>query len=267
MPVIEIRDLSVVYVHARSRADVEAIRGIDLAVSPGEFVAIVGPSGCGKTTVLNAIAGLVTPTSGTVLVGGHTVRAPGPDRAVVFQEYGLLPWRTVWDNIRFGFEMQPRGLHQDPARVIQATIDLVGLSGFEKAYPRELSGGMRQRVGLARALVAEPKVLLMDEPFAAIDAMTRELMQDELERILSVGAKTVVFITHSIDEAIRLADRVAVMTARPGQLKALVPVVLPRPRWQYDVKAYPEFLRCREQVWALLRDEVSAQARDGVGAR
>ncbi len=266
MSLIQLQDLSVAYIHARTQSEVVAVRDLSLSVEHGEFVAIVGPSGCGKTTVLNAIAGLVKPTSGAVLIGGAAVVGPGPDRAVVFQDYALLPWRTVWDNVRFGFEMQPGLRHRDPDRVTQATIDLVALTGFEKAYPRELSGGMRQRVGLARALVAEPRVLLMDEPFAAIDAMTRELMQDELERILSRSVKTVVFITHSIDEAIRLGDRIVVSTARPGRIKAVVPVSLPRPRWQYDVKAHPEFIRCREHVWGLLRDEVSLQARDGAGA-
>ncbi len=265
MPKIQVQNLTVAYVHTRTGAEVLAVDGVSLGVDAGEFVAVVGPSGCGKTTILNVIAGLVKPTGGTVLTDGNGVRGPGPDRAVVFQDYALLPWRTVWDNVRFGFEMQRGQQHRDPARVTQDAIDLVALTGFEKAYPRELSGGMRQRVGLARALVASPQVLLMDEPFAAIDAMTRELMQDELERILSRETRTVVFITHSIDEAIRLGDRIVVMTARPGRIKALVPISLPRPRWKYDVKAQQEFIRCREQVWALLRDEVSVQARDREG--
>jgi NitT/TauT family transport system ATP-binding protein len=258
--VIEIRDLTVAYPQARTTNRLVALWQVNLSVRDGEFLTVVGPSGCGKTTLLNAVAGLVPATSGSVLVDGQAVRGPGPERAVVFQEYALLPWRTVWDNIRFGLEMQPR-LRDGADDRIRDAIKLVGLSGFERAYPRELSGGMRQRVGLARALVAEPKILLMDEPFAAVDAMTREVMQGELERIVSATGRTVIFITHSIDEAILLGDRVVVATTRPGRIKEIVTVDLPRPRGATDTKADPAFLRTREHVWDLLRDEAVIHAR------
>jgi NitT/TauT family transport system ATP-binding protein len=258
--VIEIRDLTVAYPQARTTNRLVALWQVNLSVGDGEFVTVVGPSGCGKTTLLNAVAGLVPPTSGEVLVDGKRVTEPGPERAVVFQEYALLPWRSVWDNIRFGLEMQPR-LRASADQRIRDAIDLVGLHGFERAYPRELSGGMRQRVGLARALVAEPKILLMDEPFAAVDAMTREVMQGELERIVAATGRTVVFITHSIDEAILLGDRVVVATTRPGRIKEIVPIELARPRGESDVKADPVFLRTREHIWELLREEALIHAR------
>jgi len=265
MSVIEIRELTVAYPQARSTNRLVALWQVDLSLEDGEFVTVVGPSGCGKTTLLNAVAGLLPPTSGSVLVDGEPVAGPGPERAVVFQEYALLPWRSVWDNIRFGLEMQPK-LRADSKRRIRETIELVGLEGFESAYPHELSGGMRQRVGLARALVADPKILLMDEPFAAVDAMTREVMQGELERIVAQTGKTVIFITHSIDEAILLGDRVVVATTRPGRVKEIVPIELSRPRWEYDVKAEPEFIRVREYVWELLKDEAFIHAHGDGGS-
>ena len=260
---IEIRDLSVVYWHSRAKSDLVALSQVNLDVDDGEFLLVVGPSGCGKTTLINVIAGLVKPTAGTVLVDGLPVTGPGPDRAMVFQEYALLPWRTVWDNVHFGLEMQPT-LSRGAKDRIHEAIKLVGLAGFEKAYPRELSGGMRQRVGLARALVAEPKILLMDEPFAAVDAMTRDVMQGELEKIIAQTGKTVIFITHSIDEAIRLGDRVVVATTRPGRIKEIVPINLPKPRWKYDAKAQPEFILKRELVWDLLMSEAQVHAHGGV---
>jgi NitT/TauT family transport system ATP-binding protein len=257
---IEIRDLTVAYPQARTTNRLVALWEVNLSVRDGEFVTVVGPSGCGKTTLLNAVAGLLKPTSGVVTVDGRPVAGPGPERAVVFQEYALLPWRTVWDNIKFGLEMQ-HAFRSTADRRIREAIELVSLTGFERAYPRELSGGMRQRVGLARALVAEPKILLMDEPFAAVDAMTREVMQGELERIVSASGKTVIFITHSIDEAIILGDRVVVATTRPGRIKQIVEVDLRRPRGSYDVKADPQFIALRERVWGLLKDEALVHAR------
>src|SRR5687768_17465078 len=180
---IRVDEVTVAYPQTRSDRRLIALWQVSLDIAPGEFVTVVGPSGCGKTTLLNCIAGLVRPTEGRVLVDDEVVTGPGPDRAVVFQDYALLPWRTVWENVHFGIEGRRR---QDGAddRIADA-LTLVGLSGFEKAYPRELSGGMRQRAGLARALVADPKALLLDEPFAAVDAMTREVMQGELERIVA----------------------------------------------------------------------------------
>jgi len=261
---IQIRELTVAYPRARAETRLVALWKLSLDVRDGEFITVVGPSGCGKTTLLNSVAGLVKPTFGEVLVDGQAVTGPGPDRAVVFQEYGLLPWRTVWDNVRFGLEMQAH-LQAGATDRIGEAIKLVGLSGFEKAYPRELSGGMRQRVGLARALVAEPKILLMDEPFAAVDAMTRDVMQGELERIVAATGKTVIFITHSIDEAILLGDRIVVATTRPGRIKEIVPVDIPRPRWQTDTKAHPEFIRLRDHLWDLLSKEAVQHAHGDDG--
>ena len=252
---IRIEDLTVAYPRARSEQPLVALWRVRLQIDVGEFITVVGPSGCGKTTLLNAVAGLIQPTEGRILVDGRAVSGPSPERAVVFQDYALFPWRTAWDNIRFGLEEQPH-LRRGADERIRAAIELVGLGGFEKAYPRELSGGMRQRVGLARALVAEPKILLMDEPFAAVDAMTREVMQGELERIVAESGKTAVLITHSIDEAVLLGDRVVVATTRPGRVKAILPVPLPRPRSDHDVKGDPIFIRIREQIWDLLHTDV-----------
>ncbi len=266
MSLIQVQEITVSYPRARSDRQLIALWRLSLDIADGEFVTVVGPSGCGKTTLLNTIAGLVRPAEGRVLVDGELVSKPGPDRAVVFQDYALLPWRTVWDNVRYGLEEQPH-LRTNADSRIEAAIRLVSLNGFERSYPRELSGGMRQRVGLARAIVAEPKVLLLDEPFAAVDAMTRELMQDELGRIVARAGKTTMLITHSIDEAVRLGDRVVVATTRPGRIKAILPVNLARPRWEYDVKAHRDYIDLREQVWDLLRTEAVEHARgadDGV---
>jgi NitT/TauT family transport system ATP-binding protein len=252
---IQIEDLTVAYPRAQSEQPLVALWRVGLEVSEGEFITVVGPSGCGKTTLLNAIAGLIQPTEGRILVDGRPVQGPSPERAVVFQDYALFPWRTAWDNVKFGLEEQPNLRHGAEDR-IRAAIELVGLTGFEKTYPRELSGGMRQRVGLARALVAEPKILLMDEPFAAVDAMTREVMQGELERIVAESGKTAILITHSMDEAVLLGDRVVVATTRPGRVKAVLPVPLPRPRRDLDVKGMPVFIRTREQIWDLLHTDV-----------
>jgi NitT/TauT family transport system ATP-binding protein len=259
---IQIENLTVAYPRAQSEQPLVALWRVGLEISEGEFITVVGPSGCGKTTLLNAVAGLIQPTEGRILVDGRPVRGPSPERAVVFQDYALFPWRTAWDNVRFGLEEQP-SLRRGADERIRAAIELVGLVGFEKTYPRELSGGMRQRVGLARALVAEPKILLMDEPFAAVDAMTREVMQGELERIVAESGKTAILITHSIDEAVLLGDRVVVATTRPGRVKAVLPVPLPRPRRTNDVKGNPVFIRTREQIWELLQTDVLEDITSG----
>ncbi len=262
---IQIQDVTVAYPQARSDRRLIALWHVSLDIQEGEFITVVGPSGCGKTTLLNCIAGLVSPVEGQVFVDGELVTGPGPDRAVVFQDYALLPWRTVWDNIRFALEGGAGRGVTDRDQRIGAIIRLVGLEGFERAYPRELSGGMRQRVGLARALVADPRVLLMDEPFAAVDAMTREVMQGELERIVAETGRTALLITHSIDEAVQLGDRVIVATTRPGRIKAILPIDLRRPRWAYDVKAEPAYIEARERIWELLQDEAAEHARGTSG--
>lgn len=249
---IEVRDLTVAYPLGKDGSYIVALDSIDFDVREGEFVTILGPSGCGKTTLLNVIAGLVKPTLGHVKLDGHPITKPGPDRAVVFQEHALFPWRTVWNNIRYGVEMQGSDRQTDRDRRIAEVVQLVGLDGFENAYPRELSGGMQQRVGLARAIVADPRMLLMDEPFGAIDALTREVMRNEIERIILETRKTVVFITHSIDEAILLGDRVVVFSPRPGTIKFEADIDLPRPRYEYDPRAESTFINLREELWELL---------------
>ena len=252
-PAVRARNLVVEYERSRDKTTLVALEDFSLDVADGEFLTIVGPSGCGKSTFLNVLAGLTVPKSGEVVVYGKPVTGPGPDRAVVFQDYSLMPWRTVEGNVRFGLEMQHR-IDAGTADKVAHYIGMVGLAGFEKAYPRELSGGMRQRVGLARALATEPRLLLMDEPFAAVDAMTREIMQDELSKIVATTGQPIIFITHSVDEAVTLADRIAVVTNRPGRIREIIPVDLPRPRSRSS-RHLPEFQAIRDRIWELLADE------------
>jgi NitT/TauT family transport system ATP-binding protein len=230
---------------------VAAIDHISLNICDGEFLTILGPSGCGKTTLLNIIAGFERASGGEVELDGEPIRKPGPDRGVVFQEYALFPWLTVAQNVEFG--LRERGVPRTERRQrVNAQILSVGLAGFESRYPHELSGGMRQRVALARVLVNDPKILLMDEPFAALDAQTRTIMQLELLRVWSTALRTAIFITHNIEEAVLLGDRVVVMTARPGRIKEIVPIKLSRPR---DVTS-TEFNDARRHVTRLLETEV-----------
>jgi NitT/TauT family transport system ATP-binding protein len=238
-----------------NRGPVRALYGFDIDVREGEFLSIVGPSGCGKSTFLNVLLGLLKPDSGQLSLRGKTIAGPGPDRAMVFQEFGLLPWRTVRSNIELGLELKgtPANTRRNIARRF---IDMVGLAGFEEHYPHELSGGMKQRVGLARALATDPDVLLMDEPFAALDAQTRDLMQVELLRIWNQARKTVLFVTHQIDEAIYLSDRVVVMTKRPGHAKKIFDINLPRPR-DYEMRVTPKFNDLKLEIWHTLRDEIT----------
>ncbi|MEA2974847.1 MAG: NitT/TauT family transport system ATP-binding protein [Alphaproteobacteria bacterium] len=236
--------------------DLEALRGIAFEVGRGDFISLVGPSGCGKTTLLRIIAGLEAATSGEVLLDGRAVREPGGDRGFVFQNDNLLPWRTVFANAFIGPEVGGG----TGAAVRQRTLDLlklVGLDGFENYYPRQLSGGMRQRVNLARALAIDPEILLMDEPFSALDAQTREIMQTELLRIWEKGRKTVLFVTHQIDEAVFLSDRVLVFARRPGRIQESVEIALPRPR-TLAMKRTPEFVAYVDQIWRLIEDDVRA---------
>jgi NitT/TauT family transport system ATP-binding protein len=223
-------------------------------VNEGEFVTIGGPSGCCKTTFINLCDGLLKPTAGHITIDGKTVTGPGIDRGMVFQDSCLMPWRTVLKNVLFGLECQ--GL--DNAEGIERArgfIKLVGLQGFEDHYPHELSGGMQQRCNLARALTVDPKILIMDEPFAALDAQTREIMQAELLRIWRESGKTVLFITHQINEAIFLADRVIVFGSRPGRVKKMIPINLPRPR-DLSIKRDPQFLKYEDELWSLIEEEV-----------
>src|SRR4051812_15919100 len=239
-----------------------ALEDITLDVRAGEFLALVGPSGCGKSTLLDLLGGLTTPTSGRILLDGRPITGPGRDRGIVFQQYALFPWRTAAENVEFGLDIA--GFNATQRREIaRHFLDLVGLSGFADRYPHELSGGMKQRVAIARSLAVDPDVLLMDEPFAALDAQTRDTLQDELLRIWEQTGKTVVFITHGIDEAVSLGQRVAVMTSRPGRIKQLVDVPLGSRRATEDLRSDPLFARYRHEIWSLLRDEVvKAQAEE-----
>ncbi len=240
---------------------VQALQDVSFEVHDREFVSILGPSGCGKTTCLRILAGLAGYDEGLVTVNGRPIRGPGRDRAVVFQSYNLFPWKTVAENAEFGLKLH--GVAREERRKrLQPYLELVGLTGFEDHYPHQLSGGMQQRVGIARALATDPDILLMDEPFASIDAQTRELLQDELLRILAQASKTVVFITHSIDEAVYLSDRVLVFRPRPGSVSHSFDVPLPRPRWTYKARSEPEFVRIRENAWEALRSGMLAAAAD-----
>ncbi|WP_026555831.1 ABC transporter ATP-binding protein [Arthrobacter sp. 35W] len=232
-----------------------ALDNLSLDVAAGEFLTLVGPSGSGKTTLLDLLAGLTRPTSGRVLVDGREVTGPGKDRAVVFQQYALFPWRTASTNVSIGLEGSGLSRRQRAAKA-REYLELVGLGGFEDRYPHELSGGMKQRVAIARSLAYEPDILLMDEPFAALDAQTREQLQDELLRIWRATGKTIIFITHGIDEAVYLGQRVAVLSSRPGRLKAIVDVDLGDRSADADVRSSAAFVSHRHQVWSLLHDEV-----------
>ena len=243
---------------SKSFGDLDALRGISLGVERGEFISVVGPSGCGKTTFLRIVAGLERATAGEVSIDGRIVSGPGTDRGFVFQNDSLLPWRTVFTNAMIGREITGSIGPDDRKRTMEL-LKLVGLEGFENYHPRQLSGGMRQRVNLARALAIDPEILLMDEPFAALDAQTREIMQTELLRIWERGQKTVLFVTHQIDEAVFLSDRVLVFARRPGRIQAEIPIPLPRPR-NLEIKRTAEFVALVDRIWRLIEDDVRAAA-------
>jgi NitT/TauT family transport system ATP-binding protein len=251
---LEIDHLTKRYYVERDGRQVLALSDVSLSVVDGEFVAIVGPSGCGKTTLLNIVAGLLTYDLGTVAIDGKRIDSPGVDRAVVFQHASLLPWRTISGNVRYGMELQKRFDAASMRERVDRFITMVGLSGFERHYPSELSGGMQQRVNLARALASDPTVLLMDEPFAALDAQTRESMQSELLKIWAQARKTVLFITHQINEAVYLADRVAVMSSRPGTVKGVFDVPFERPR-PLSVKRDAKFLQIEDAIWQMVEEK------------
>lgn len=242
--------------------EVTVFEDIDLEIGDNQFVSILGPSGCGKTTLLRIVAGLEKTSAGVVRVGGEEITGPRPDMTLVFQNFRLLPWRTVEDNVAYGVRL--RGASKREARrQAQPYIEMVGLKGREKKYPYQLSGGMQQRVGLARALAIRPDILLMDEPFGALDAQTRELMQDELLRIWSADRKTVIFVTHSIDEAVVLSDRVIVMQSDPGRIVEDIEIPFDRPRDAAQIRTEPEFAALRTHMWRLLRKEPSVATPAG----
>ncbi|RXF69272.1 ABC transporter ATP-binding protein [Hansschlegelia zhihuaiae] len=267
---IEIEDFGLRYETANGPVD--AVSGVSLTVEPGEFVSIIGPSGCGKSTMLNALAGFLKPTSGAVLVDGRPVEGPGADRGMIFQQYSLFPWMTVVQNVEFGLKM--KGLHRsERRRQARTLLGLAGLSQFENHYPDGLSGGMKQRVGIVRALATGPRILLLDEPFGALDAQTRLIMQQILTNMWQRLKISVLFVTHDIDEAVFLSDRVYVMTARPGAIKAEVAVPLPRPR-EHALIMSSEFLALRRGLMSLIREEslkamggeINADALKGLAA-
>ena len=230
-----------------------ALNGVDLDIHENEFVCVVGPSGCGKSTLLNIIGGLESPTEGQVLVDGKPVQGPGPDRGIVFQQYALFPWLTVEKNVQFGLKLQGKS-KEECEETARKYLKMVDLEGFAKSYPKELSGGMKQRVAIARAYAVNPKVLLMDEPFGALDAQTRTQLQSELLQTWERDMKTCFFITHDVDEAIILAQKVIVMSARPGRVKAVIDIDIPYPRDQ-ETKMSPRFLELKNEIWSLVYQE------------
>ena len=260
---IDINDVGVTF-NARGEL-VEAVSSVDMHVKPGEFVSIIGPSGCGKSTLLNIVAGFVKPTSGEALVDGASIRGPGSDRGVVFQQYSLFPWLTVRKNVEFGLKMKgtPASQRETQARTL---LGLAGLLAFENHFPDQLSGGMKQRVGIVRALATSPQVLLMDEPFGALDAQTRTVMQEILTNMWQQFQISVLFVTHDIEESIFLSDRIYVMTARPGRIKAEIIVPLPRPRTP-EMTYTPAFIELVQQLKALIREEslaaMGSELKDG----
>lgn len=264
---LEARDVAISYV-SQGRTLV-AVRDFNLTVASGQFVALVGPSGCGKSSFLMAVDGLLPVSRGSINVAGQPVRGPAADRAMVFQDPSLLPWRTVEENIEFGLVYgpsgrKPEGRDKDARRrQVRGLIQLVGLEGFEKAYPGQLSGGMQQRVNLARALAVNPTLLLLDEPFAALDAQRRELMQDEVTGIWEREAMTALLVTHQIDEAIYMGDRVVVMTSRPGRSRAEFPVEFDRPR-QPEMRDDPAFAALAREVGRLVREEIQRDRKSSV---
>ncbi|HHV72104.1 MAG TPA: ABC transporter ATP-binding protein [Clostridia bacterium] len=248
---LQIKDVSKVYGSGPNA--ITALQRTSIDINEGEFVTILGPSGCGKSTLLKIIAGLEQPSSGVILLDNKKITGPGSDRGMVFQGYTLFPWLTVQDNIEFGLEL--KGLSEREKREISSYyLQMIGLTDFAKAYPKSLSGGMKQRVAIARALANDPEVLLMDEPFGALDAQTRTIMQELLLKIWEKTKKTIIFVTHDVEEAIFIGDKIYVMTARPGRVKAEIQIFLPRPRG-YEVKTEKEFLDIKRQVLALIREE------------
>jgi len=255
------RGVCVRYRNARTASSFLAVDGLDLTIEDGEFVVVIGPSGCGKSTFLNAVAGLQPIARGTLEVDGKAITGPGPDRAVVFQHASLLPWRSVLGNVVFGLEMQQKRVRPEAKEKARELLGMVGLSGFEDAYPSELSGGMQQRVNLARALAVDPQLILLDEPFGALDAQTREVMQSELTRIWATSGKTALFITHDIKEAVFLADRVVVLSSRPGHVREIVEIDLPRPR-ELSLKRTQAFLDYEDHLWNSIEQDVRASMQE-----
>ncbi|AIB15947.1 ABC transporter ATP-binding protein (plasmid) [Azospirillum baldaniorum] len=250
---IDIRNLGKVYGGTSSDNMVVALDGVDLRIRRGEFISLLGPSGCGKSTLLGIVAGFQSASSGTLLQNGRPIVKPDPSRTVVFQDYALFGWMTVQQNVEFGLKAKGMAKKQR-AEIARSLIDMVRLTGFEEKYPHQISGGMKQRAAIARALAPDPDILLMDEPFGALDAQTRVLLQEEIARISSEAGKTVIFVTHGIDEAVFLADRVVVMSPRPGRVREEVTVPLPRPRTA-EMRSDPWFVSTVNDLWETLKPE------------
>ncbi len=255
---VDIQHVSLTY--TRGKQTVQAVQDVTLTIHPGEFVALLGASGCGKSTLLNAVAGFLKPTQGEILVDGEPVTAPGIDRGMVFQQHALFPWKTVEENVAFGLKMRGVPSYERQAQV-RTFLHLVGLEDVTQAYPAQLSGGMQQRVGLARVLINQPRVMLMDEPFGALDAQSRVLMQELLLHLWHEVRTTVLFVTHDVDEAIFLADRIAIMRARPGRLKQELEVPLPRPR-ALEMATDDTFIRLKREALSSIRAEAGYTLED-----
>jgi len=253
---IKVTNVSKTFRRAKAKDGVLALDGVSLDIAPNTFVSLVGPSGCGKTTLLRMLNGLIVPDAGEILVGGEAPR-PGPQTGFVFQSFRLLPWRTIRDNVAFTVELGGMNARDRGARA-DHYLEMVGLQRFANAYPNELSGGMKQRAALARALSAEPRYLLMDEPFAALDAQTREFMQIELAKLWTQHKSIVVFVTHSVDEAVLLSDQIVLLRPRPGRVAEVLDVDLPHPRWQYDARATPRFAELRHYLWERIKTMVAS---------
>ncbi len=266
-PKIQFEKVTKTYV--RRNSHVEAVAEFNFQVHENEVLVLVGPSGCGKSTILHMAAGLIPPTSGKVLMDGREIKEPGPDRAVVFQQFALFPWKTVYQNIEFGLKFNGAS-EKEKKELVEKYIARMGLKGFENAYPHELSGGMKQRVAIARSFVVNPDVLLLDEPFAALDAQTRTIMQEELGEQLKLEKHTVIFITHSVDEAIYLGDRIVVLTQRPARVKEVIDLkgtdFMPERREESmnDVMASEKFAKLRNEIWGMVRSEIVFGRREGV---
>jgi ABC-type nitrate/sulfonate/bicarbonate transport system ATPase subunit len=260
---LEVRDLTKLFFRQTPKgwAGFQVLDRVSFSVAPGEFVSVLGPSGCGKTTLARIVVGIEKLDRGEVLIDGHVPGPPGVDRCLVFQNYGLFPWRTVAQNVELGLELRgvPRTTRRAEARKY---IDLVGLTGFEKYFPHQISGGMQQRAGLARALSTQPRLLLMDEPFGAVDAQMRTLLQDELLRVCALTGATVLFVTHSVEEAIYLSDRIVIFSARPGRLVDQVDVRLPKPRYSFDVRSDLLFAETRKRVTQILSERTDYYRAD-----
>jgi NitT/TauT family transport system ATP-binding protein len=258
--ILEFKNVNVVY-NAGHPNEVHALKDATGEIQEGEFISIIGPSGCGKSTLLHAIDGLVQPASGSISLNGKKIDGPGGEKAMVFQDFALMPWHTVFDNVGFGLRLQGKS-KKDIKDHVMHYIKMVGLEGFENKYPHQLSGGMKQRVGIARAFAVEPQILLMDEPFSAIDEQTREIMQEEVLKIMLNEKKTVIFITHSIDEAVFLSNRVFMMTVRPGRIITDLKIDIPYPR-TLETKSLPEYQEYKSIIWNHLKAEVTRQYKKG----